>query len=93
MITHILVNLISVYLLILVARAVLDVVQVMARGWSPRGAMLVIANLIYTLTDPPLRALGKVIPPLRLGGVALDMGFLVLLFGLQFLQRILIVFF
>ena len=45
--------------------------------------MLIIAEIIYTLTDPPLRALRKVIPPLRLGAISFDLAFIVLFIGLQ----------
>lgn len=79
---------INVYVFILVLRVVLDWVQILARDWRPRGIFLVLANLIYALTDPPVRFFGRLIPPLRIGGLALDMGFLVffiLLFGLQWL--------
>lgn len=79
---------INVYVFILVLRVVLDWVQILARDWRPRGLILVLANLIYALTDPPVRFFGRLIPPLRIGGLALDMGFLVLfilLFGLQWL--------
>ena len=79
---------INVYVFILVLRVVLDWVQILARDWRPRGIILVLANLIYALTDPPVRFFGRLIPPLRIGGLALDMGFLVLfilLFGLQWL--------
>lgn len=79
---------INVYVFILVLRVVLDWVQILARDWRPQGIILVLANLIYALTDPPVRFFGRLIPPLRIGGLALDMGFLVLfilLFGLQWL--------
>ncbi len=79
---------INVYVFILVLRVVLDWIQILARDWRPRGIILVLANLIYALTDPPVRFFGRLIPPLRIGGLALDMGFLVLfilLFGLQWL--------
>jgi len=49
-----------------------------ARSWRPSGPLLVVAELIYTVTDPPLRALRRVIPPLRIGQVSLDLSFLVL---------------
>lgn len=77
------------YLLVLLGRLVLDWVQVFAREWRPRGVMLVIAEFLYTLTDPPLKALRKVLPPLRLGAVALDLGFLVLIIGVYVLLAIL----
>ncbi len=56
-----------------------DWVQVFARDWRPKGAALVGASLIYRLTDPPLRKLRAMIPPLRIGSVALDIGFLLLI--------------
>lgn len=71
------------YLLVLLARFVFDLVQTFSREWTPKGPVLVIAEGVYTLTDPPLRALRRVIPPLRLGGVSLDLSFLVLLILLQ----------
>lgn len=67
-----------VFLLLLLARAVLDWVQFFARDWRPRGAALVVAEVVYTVTDPPLKALRRVIPPLRLGNVAIDLAFMVL---------------
>lgn len=66
------------FLLLLIGRLVLDWVQFFAREWRPRGAALVAAEAVYTVTDPPLRALRKVIPPLTLGQVRLDLAFLVL---------------
>lgn len=80
--------LLSFYQIILVVRAVLDLMQIFARDWEPQGIVLVLANLVYRVTDPPLRFLGKYIPPIRLGGVALDVGFLVLFFGISIMQRI-----
>ncbi|MCI2177696.1 MAG: YggT family protein [Ancrocorticia sp.] len=80
----------SLYTLVLVARAIFDLVMAASHDWYPSGALLVIANAIYAMTDPPLRFLGKYIPPLRFGGMALDMGFLVLFFGVQILQSIFI---
>lgn len=66
------------FFILLIARLVLDYVQMFARSWRPHGPLLVIAEVVYTVTDPPLKALRKVIPPLRLGSVSLDLSFLVL---------------
>ncbi len=66
-------------LALLLIRFVVDWVQVFARSWTPSGPLLVVLEGVYTATDPPLRALRKVIPPLRFGGIALDLSFMVLL--------------
>jgi YggT family protein len=71
-----------IYWLILIGRLILDWVQVFARDWQPKGPLLIIAETIYTLTDPPLRFLRRFIPPLRLGQIALDLSFLVLILGI-----------
>lgn len=73
-----LLNLLWLYWLVLMARLVLSYVVMLARDWRPSGVVLVLVEGVYTLTDPPLRALRKVIPPLRLGGMALDLAFMVL---------------
>ena len=82
-------NLLYLYLLILLVRVVIDWVQMLARGWRPTGALLVLANLVYGLTDPPLRWLRRVVPALRLGGVGIDLSFLVLFIGISIVQRLL----
>jgi YggT family protein len=76
------------YVLILLVRLVLDWVQVFARDWRPRGVTLVVAEAAYTVTDPPLRALRRVIPPLRLGAVQLDLAFLVLMLACTLAMRV-----
>jgi len=78
-----------VFFLLLLVRLVLDWVQVFARDWRPRGVALVVAEATYTVTDPPLRALRRVIPPLRLGSVRLDLGFLILMLGCSILLSLL----
>lgn len=67
------------FFILLFVRLVLDWVQVFVRDWRPRGVMLVIAEATYTVTDPPLKAVRKVIPPLTLGSVRLDLAFLVVM--------------
>lgn len=77
----------QLYILVLIGRVVLDFVQILSRDWYPSGALVVLANLIYKLTDPPLKLLAKFIPPLNLGGVSLDLGFIVLFIAVQVIQR------
>jgi YggT family protein len=69
-----------IYLLILIVRMIFTWVQAFSRQWSPTGIMLIIAEGIYTATDPPLRFLRRYIRPVRLGSVALDLSFMVLFF-------------
>ena len=69
---------ILVFFLILLVRMVIDWVQVFARTWRPTGVALVVAEVTYTVTDPPLRLLRRFLPPLRLGPVQLDLAFTVL---------------
>lgn len=75
---RILASFLSIYLIVLIARIVIDYVFIFARDWRPTGVVLVIVEGIYTVTDPPLRLLRRFIPPLRIGGVSLDLAFTVL---------------
>ena len=68
----------SVYLVVLIARMILSWIQVYAKSWSPTGILLVVAEGVYSATDPPLRFLRRYIPSIRLGSVALDLSFMLL---------------
>jgi YggT family protein len=68
----------SVFLLVLIGRLIFEVIQSFARSWHPTGVLLVVAEAIYTVTDPPLKLLRRFIPPLRLGNVSLDISFTIL---------------
>lgn len=74
------------FLVLLIGRLVLDYVQLFARSWSPRGAVLVVAETVYSVTDPPVLALRRIIPPIRLGSINLDLSFMVLFFAILFLM-------
>jgi YggT family protein len=82
---QVLATLLWLYWLVMIGRLVLDLVQVFARDWRPSGILLLIAETIYTLTDPPLRLLRRIIPPVRIGSVQFDLAFLILLIALQIL--------
>jgi YggT family protein len=68
----------TIYLVILIGRMIFGWVQVFARDWRPKGLVLVLAEAIFTVTDPPLKFLRRFIPPLRFGMVAMDLSFMVL---------------
>lgn len=69
-----------IFFVLLIGRLVLDWIQVLARDWRPRGIILIISEAIYSATDPPLKALRRVVPPLRLGQIQLDLAFMILFF-------------
>ena len=68
------------FTLVLLFRLVMDWVFVFARSYRPRGAMVVVLEAVYSITDPPLRFLRRFIPPIRLGTIALDVAFMALFF-------------
>lgn len=70
--------LLFLFFVALIGRLVVDWVQVLARGWRPKGVVLVLAEAVYTVTDPPLKLLRRIIPSLNLGGIRIDLAFLVL---------------
>ncbi|WP_375423105.1 YggT family protein [uncultured Friedmanniella sp.] len=78
----------SAFLLLLFGRMILSWVPVLVRDWQPRGPMLVVAEVIYSITDPPLRALRKVLRPVRIGNVMLDLAFIGLFILVSILQQV-----
>lgn len=65
--------------LLLTARVVVELVRAFAREWRPAGGVAVALEGIYTVTDPPVRLVRRVIPVVRIGGVGLDLSIMVLL--------------
>ena len=77
-----------VFLLLLFARFVVDWVQVFARSWSPKGAVLVLLEVVYSVTDPPIRFIRRFVPPLRLGAIMLDTSFIIVLVAVYLLRAV-----
>ena len=77
-----------VFLVLLFARFVVDWVMVLARSWRPSGLVAAGLEVVYATTDPPLKAIRKVIPPLNLGSIRLDLAFMVLLIAVYILRGI-----
>jgi YggT family protein len=73
--------------LLLIARIVIEVVRSLARDWHPRGATAVVLEVVFILTDPPVRLLRKIIPTIPIGGIRLDVSIMVLLFGVGILMQ------
>ncbi|HLL35981.1 MAG TPA: YggT family protein [Geodermatophilus sp.] len=85
---NILSSILLVFLVLLFARFVVDWVMVLARSWRPSGLVAAGLEVVYATTDPPLKAIRKVIPPLNLGSIRLDLAFMVLLIAVYILRGI-----
>lgn len=76
------------FIALLWIRFVVDWVQIFARAWTPRGVLLVVLEMVYSITDPPIKALRRVIPPLRIGSVSLDLSFLIVMIAAYVLLQV-----
>jgi YggT family protein len=74
------------------ARFILDLAANFARSWRPRGAGLVAAEVVFTLTDPPIKAVRRVIPPVRFGGISLDFAWSIVMLVVVVLMYVTLVF-
>ncbi len=77
-----------IFLLFLIFRLVMEYVFLLARSYRPTGLVAVVLELAYSVTDPPLKALRKVLPPLRIGQISLDLGFIVLFIVVRILMGV-----
>ena len=77
-----------VFLLFLIFRLVMEYVFLLARSYRPSGLVAVVLELAYSVTDPPLKALRKVLPPLRIGQISIDLGFIVLFIVVRILMSV-----
>jgi YggT family protein len=77
-----------VFWLILTARVVVELVRAFSREWRPAGGVAVTLETIYTVTDPPVRLVRRLIPMVRIGGVGLDLSIMVLLLVVFILMRL-----
>ena len=78
----------AVFIGLMWIRFVVDWVQVFARSWSPAGVLLILLEVVYSVTDPPIKALRRVIPPLRIGTVAIDLSFIIVMISAYLLLSI-----
>jgi YggT family protein len=83
MLQSLLLNLLTFFKWVLFARLIIDYIRMFARNWRPNSFLLAIFELIYSITDPAMKFVGRFIPPLRLGGVSLDLSFIVILLALN----------
>lgn len=83
MLQSLLLNLLTFFKWVLFARLIIDYVRMFARNWRPNSFLLAIFEVVYAITDPAMKFVGRFIPPLRLGGVSLDLSFIVILLALN----------
>ena len=76
------------YIGLLLARLVVEWVQAFARSWTPHGPLLVVLEIVYSLTDPPINFVRRFVPPIRLGGISIDVAFIIVLIFVYVLQAL-----
>ncbi len=77
-----------IFWLLLISRVIVEFIRSFARDWRPTGVVVVILEVIFTITDPPVKLLRRLIPPVSLGGIRLDLSIMVLLFIVFILMSI-----
>ena len=75
-----------VYIILILARVVIEWTRQFARSWRPIGTAAIGLELVYVTTDPPIRAVRRLVPPLQLGTVSLDLSVIILLIVLIVLR-------
>jgi YggT family protein len=80
----------QVYLWLFIARFFIDLVRSVNPNFRPRGLVLVLLEITMTLTDPPLKLVRKVIKPVRVGSIALDFGWTVVILAISILQNLVV---
>ena len=88
LIENVLLFVLTVFLIAMWARFIFDWVRLLARRWRPKGVALVLAEASYTVTDPPIRLVRRVVPPLRIGGAALDFAWSIVLLACLILMAV-----
>lgn len=83
-------QLLSLFKIALFLRIIIDYIRMFARSWRPNAFLLAIFEVIYTVTEPPMAFVRRFVPPLRLGGVSLDLSFIVLLIAVNLLQAVVV---
>lgn len=86
MLKSLLLQILGIFKIALFLRIIIDYVRMFARNWRPNSFVLALFEIIYSLTDRPMKLVQRFVPPLRLGGVALDLSFIVLLIAINLAQ-------
>lgn len=76
---------INLFILALIGRILIEMIVSFSRNFRAPSWFTRCAELLFVVTDPAVKALRRIIPPLRMNNVSLDLSVLVLYIGLQFL--------
>ncbi|RUA25029.1 MAG: YggT family protein [Actinobacteria bacterium] len=76
-------SLLQLYILVLLIRVILSWFPI-----SPYGTGATVVGVLYAITDPILVPLRRMLPPVRLGGMGLDLSPLAAFFGISMLMRV-----
>ena len=90
MLKSVLLQILWLFKIALFLRIIIDYVRMFARSWRPNSFLLAVFEIIYSITDRPMRFVQRFVPPLRIGGVALDLSFIVLLIAINLLQGVVV---
>ncbi len=77
-----------IFIILLIIRLIFEYVFLFARSFRPTGAVAILLEAVYTVTDPPLKAVRRVLPPLRIGNVSLDLAFIVVIIVANILRSV-----
>lgn len=86
MLSTLILQILGLFKLALFIRIIIDYVRMFAKNWRPNSILLAFFEFIYSITDPPMRYVQRFVPPLRLGGISLDLSIIVLLIAVNLLQ-------
>lgn len=93
MLGAILYALVRLYTLIVIVRLIIEMIQSFSQQFDPPRWFMVVAEFFFVVTDPPIKALRRIIPPIRMGGVALDVSVIVLFLVLMILSVVIVAIF
>lgn len=86
MLSSLILQILGLFKLALFIRIIIDYIRMFAKNWRPKSILLAFFEFIYSITDPPMRYVQRFVPPLRLGGISLDLSIIVLLIAVNLLQ-------
>jgi YggT family protein len=93
MVATALIQILEIFKYALFIRLIIDYVRIFARNWRPNSFLISVFEVIYLVTDPPMKFVGRFVPPLRLGGVSLDLSFIVLLIAIRLAEQLVVTIF